>query len=298
MLQMTTTQSLELFKKALVGNNFSINSIRAYSDDIDQFMEWTKKGRVDWDNPLKFTRIDITEFLNHQAAIKSTGVTRVRKLAAIRKFFTFLKDNQIIETNPAETVKGPIKEERDPEVLFRNEYKALLYEASINIRDYAILMTFLQTGVRVGELVNLKIDDIDLENRLLVVRQGKGRKDRTIPLEDQVIKALKTYLQSRKTNLATSYIIDEDTLFLAKNGTSLDVRTVRYLVNKYVKKAGIRKKASVHTLRHTFGTHKVDKGMSIPTLKELLGHKKIETTFKYIHLAQTTLRQQQIDTAL
>ncbi len=294
MLQITTTQSIELFKRALIGNNFSNNSLRAYSDDIDQFLEWVRRNRVDWDNPLGFSRIDITEFLNHLAAMKHSGVTRVRKLAVIRKFFTFLKDNQIIQGNPAETVKGPIREEKDPEVLYRNEYKALLFEASQSPRDYTMLQVFLQTGIRVGELVRLEVGDVDLENKNLTVRQGKGRKDRTIPLEDQATKALKNYLYYRRSQL----VLDEETLFLAKNGTSLDVRTVRYTVHKYINKAGIRKKASVHTLRHTFGSHKVDKGMSLPDLQKLLGHKKMETTYKYVHLAKTTLRQQQEQTAL
>ncbi len=220
MVELTTIQSLELFEKALLGNNYAENSIRAYRDDVKQFISWMQKNRIDWDNPLRFTRIDIVEFLNYLAAQKATGITRVRKLSAIRKFFIFLKDNSIIAGNPAETVKGPIKEEKDPEVLYKNEYKALLYEATENPRDYAILMVFLQTGIRVRELANLTLSDIDIENKLLVVKQGKGRKDRTIPLEEQALKALKFYLQTRNKQ---DEVIDQDILFLAKNGTSLDV---------------------------------------------------------------------------
>ncbi len=302
-----TTAALELFEKSLCGSNYSPLTIAAYLKDISQFLKYIQKMRVDWDKVDRFTRTDIVEFLNHLANNKYTGVSRVRKLAAIRKFFTFLVDSEYISGNPANTVKGPRREEKDPSVLYKNEYKALLYEASQDIRDYAILQTFLQTGVRVGELVNLEQEDIDMTNKLLTVRQGKGKKDRTIPLEDQSLKAIQKYLVIREKYIENeekginSLLFNEsavNTLFLAKNGTSLDVRTVRYLVEKYVKKAGITKKVSVHTLRHTFGTHKVDKGMSIPNLKELLGHRKMETTYKYVHLAKTTLRQQQIDTAL
>ncbi len=297
MLEMTATQSFQLFEKALVGNNYSQNSIRAYRDDVKQFIEWLKKQRVDWDNSLRFNKIDIVEFLSFLAAQNTTGVTRVRKLASLRKFFRCLKDNNIISNSPTETVIGPMREERDPEVLYRNEYKALLFEASGNPRDYAILQVFLQTGIRIGELVKLTINDIDLENRILVVRQGKGKRDRGIPLEEQAISAIRAYLPKRE-GLKGANIIDEETLFLAKNGSSLDVRTVRYFVHKYMEKAGIKKQASVHTLRHTFGTHKIDKGMTIPALQELLGHKQIETTFKYVHLAKTNLREQQEQTAL
>lgn len=288
---MSTTSVVELFEKALVGANNSPKTIRAYSDDLRQFLSFLKETRVDFDEVNRLSRMDIVEYLNTMASRGLSGVTRVRKLASIRKFFNFLQDNGFLKGNPAHTVKGPIREEKDPAVLFKNEYKALLYEASGDPRDYAILQTFLQTGIRVGELVNLQLEDIDLTNKLLIVRQGKGKKDRSIPLESQAIEALTKYLTIKGKP-------DSGYLFLAKNGTSLDVRTVRYMVRKYVLKAGINKKASVHTLRHTFGTHKIDKGMTIPALQELLGHKKMETTYKYVHLAKTTLREQQEATAL
>ena len=188
----------------------------------------------------------------------------------------------------------PRREEKEPHILFKEQYKALLYEASDNIRDYAIIQTFLQTGIRLSELAHLRVDDIDLEHRILTVRQGKGKKDRQIPLVDDAVKALRNYLRYRNTQL----IEDDEILFLAKNGTSLNVSTVKYTVAKYVKKAGIRKKVSVHTLRHTFGAHKADKHMSLASLQELMGHKKKETTLKYIHLAKTNLRAEMVETAL
>jgi site-specific recombinase XerD len=289
--QITTTGALELFERALVGSNNSPKTIRAYTDDLKQFLDFLKETRVDFDKADQLSRIDIVEFLNKAASRGLSGLTRTRKLASIRKFYTLLYDSGFLKGNPATTVKGPVREEKDPTVLYKNEYKALLFEASNNPRDYAILQTFLQTGIRVGELVNLKIEDIDLTNKLLIVRQGKGKKDRTIPLESQGLDAISKYLEVRGKP-------DSEYLFLAKNGTSLDVRTVRYMVRKYVLKAGIHKKTSVHSLRHTYATHKIDKGMTLPNLQELLGHKKMETTYKYVHLAKTSLRQQQEDTAL
>jgi integrase/recombinase XerC len=294
MLAMTTTQSLELFLRALQGQNYSPKTLRAYGDDLQQFLVWVENNRVDWDIPTRFSRGDIEGFMQYLAAQRMTGVTRVRKLAAIRKFFTFLEENSILAANPANTVKGARREEKEPNILYKEQYKALLYEASDNIRDYAIIQTFLQTGIRLSELANLRVDDVDLEHRILTVRQGKGKKDRQIPLVDDVAKALRNYLRYRNTEL----IVDDEILFLAKNGTSLNVSTVKYTVAKYVKKAGIRKKVSVHTLRHTFGAHKADKQMSLATLQELMGHKKKETTLKYIHLAKTNLRQEMAQTAL
>ena len=232
--------------------------------------------------------------MQYLAAQRMSGVTRVRKLAAIRKFFAFLEENKILQANPANTVKGARREEKEPNILYKEQYKALLYEASDNLRDYAIIQTFLQTGIRLSELVHLHVDDVDLEHRLLTVRQGKGKKDRQIPLVDEAVKALRNYARYRNTEL----ILDDDMFFLAKNGTSMNVSTVKYLVAKYVKKAGIRKQVSVHTLRHTFGAHKADKQMSLATLQTLMGHKKKETTLKYIHLAKTNLRQEMVQTVL
>src|SRR5512134_4074659 len=228
MVTMTTTQSLRIFLRALQGQNFSPKTLRAYGDDLTQFLVWVEKNRVDWDIPTRFDRADIEGFMQYLASQRRSGVTRVRKLAAIRKFFTFLEENRILAANPANTVKGARREEKEPNILFKEQYKALLYEASDNIRDYAIIETFLQTGIRLSELVNLKLDDIDFEHRILTVRQGKGKKDRQIPLVDEAVKALRNYIRYRNTEL----ILDDDIFFLAKNGTSLCVSSVKYLVAK------------------------------------------------------------------
>jgi integrase/recombinase XerD len=292
--EISTTHAKDLFVKALEGQNFSPKTVRAYGDDLGQFTGWLATVRVDWDNPRRLGKTDIEAFLHHLSGLNLTGVSRARKLAAIRKFFAFLKENEILQTNPAATVKGARREEKEPGILYKEQYKALLYEASEDVRDYAIIMIFLQTGIRLSELATLKLEDIDFENRLLTVRQGKGRKDRLIPLVDEEVKALRNYLRHRATEL----ILDDNTLFLAKNGTSLNVSSVKAIVAKYVKKAGIRKRVSVHTLRHTFGAHKADKHMNIATLQAPMGHKRNETTLKYIHLARTNLRKEMVETAL
>ncbi|MBV9481509.1 MAG: tyrosine-type recombinase/integrase [Acidobacteria bacterium] len=292
--EVSTTHAKDVVVTALEGQNFSPQTVRAYRDDLSQFTAWLETIRVDWDTPKRLGKVDIEAFLHHLSGIPLTGVSRARKLAAIRKFFSFLQENGILQTNPAAAVKGARREEKEPGILYKEQYKALLYEATEHPRDYAIIMTFLQTGIRLSELANLTLEDVDFANRLLTVRQGKGRRDRQIPLVEEEVKALRNYLRYRATEL----ILDDDTLFLAKNGTSLNVSSVKAIVAKYVKKAGIRKRVSVHTLRHTFGAHKADKHMSIATLQELMGHKKKETTLKYIHLARTNLRKEMVETIL
>jgi site-specific recombinase XerD len=282
----TTTESIELYKQTLQGKNYSVQSIKAYLGDLEQFIEWLKKRRVDWDIPYRIQRIDIVEFINFLAAQKASSETRKRKLASIRGFLKFCKDNQIIFGNPADTIEGPIREERDPAILLKTEYKALLQVAGGNERDFAIVMLFLQSGLRVSELVNLRLTDVEFESREITVRQGKGRKDRVVPLVGQALDALKAYLAVREVSP------EYDNVFLARNKTSMDQRTVRYRIQKYYKEAGIRKKASVHTLRHTFATHQIHNGLKINQLKDVLGHKKMETTYKYVHLDRTNLRRE------
>jgi site-specific recombinase XerD len=292
MLDMTLEQGQQVFLNALAGNNFSGESVRAYSADITQFIAFLQSIRVDWNNPKKLERLDIVGFMNRLAGLKRSGTTRARKLASLRHFLKFLKENNIIAGNPAETVIRARKEEKDPTVLFKNEYKALLFEAQDNSRDYAILLTFLKSGIRESELADLQIDDVDFVHDTLRVREGKGKKERTIPLMPELKRALRRYVGDRDRQ---DNVVDEETLFLARNGTSLNPSSIRKLVKKYYTKAGVRK-SGVHTLRHTFSAHNVNNGMPIADLQKVLGHKKKETTLKYIHVVSTSLRETMLKT--
>ena len=133
---------------------------------------------VDWNTPQKIIRLDIVGFMNRLAGLKRSGTTRARKLASIRHFLKFLKENGVIAGNPAETVIRARKEEKDPTVLFKNEYKALLFEAQGNSRDYAILLTFLKSGIRESELADLQIEDVDFVHDTLRVREPEFEEPR------------------------------------------------------------------------------------------------------------------------
>src|SRR5499427_10482601 len=210
MLDTTLQQGHQIFINALTGNNFSGQSVRAYSADISQFIEFLQSTRVDWNNPKKLERLDIVGFMNRLAGLRRTGTTRARKLASIRHFLKFLKENDVIAGNPAETITRARKEEKDPTVLFKNEYKALLFEAQGNSRDYAILLTFLKSGIRESELAALEIDDIDFPHDVLTVREGKGKKERKIPLMPELKRALLRYRAEREQQ---ENIVDVETIF-------------------------------------------------------------------------------------
>jgi site-specific recombinase XerD len=152
----STTHAIDVFVTALEGQNFSPKTVRAYRDDLTQFAAWIESIRVDWDNPKRMGKTDVEAFLHHLAGRNLTGVSRARKLAAIRKFFAFLHENGIIPTNPAAAVKGARREEKGADHPLKEQYKALLYEAPESPRDYAIIRTFLQTDICLSELAALK----------------------------------------------------------------------------------------------------------------------------------------------
>lgn len=288
--KLTVSQAIEIFARYLAGKNAPTTTIRAYTDDVKQFAGWLAKEMGE-DKVLRIDKLDVEEYLSYLGKQKLTGVTRRRKLQSLRKFFNCLIDLEYLAKNPAAKVSPPNGERRNPTILYQHEYKALLYEARNNLRDLAILQTFLQTGIRVGELCSLTLEDIDLQAKELIVRQGKGAVDRSIPLTEKAVEALKAYLETRPQ-------AETRAIFLSKHNTPLDERSVNYMVKKYVKKAGIKKPVSVHTLRHTSATHKADKGMSLTDLQAILGHRRLETTYKYLHLAKTSLREQMEATSL
>jgi site-specific recombinase XerD len=146
------------------------------------------------------------------------------------------------------------------------------------------LQAFLQTGIRVSELCSLTLSDIDLADRTLTIRQGKGMSDRTIELEKKGYQAIRNYLQSRQQSLS-------DALFLNYQGEPISERGVQKLLAKYVKLAGITKKISPHSLRHTFATYKAERGVSPYQLQQWLGHRNLNTTQIYVHLGKQNSRK-------
>ncbi len=188
-------------------------------------------------------------------------------------------------------LETPKREKHDRAHLTREEYTKLLSLAGANPRDYAILQVFLQTGVRVSELCNLRIADVDLVSRSLLVTAGKGMVARTIELEKKATQAIKSYLAIRPT-------VSHDFLFVNRYGEPISDRGIEKLITRYVKEAGLRKKVSCHTLRHTFATHKAQQGISAYRLKEWLGHQSLETTQIYVHLGEQNAQKEMEQTSL
>ena len=282
--------SVKLFLRALEGKNRSDATLKAYRIDLYQFVIWLKENNLAATSPSRIEKADITEYLTFLARRGLTGKSRARKLAAVREYFRHLVSHEVIVKSPTEGIDTPKQEKRSRDYLQRSEYNSFLSLAGGNPRDYAIFQVFLQTGVRVSELVDLAIDDVDFNARTLHVH-GKGDVERTIPLEQKVLKAIKNYLAIRGDNYP-------DHLFLNRYGEPLGERGVQKLVGHYHRQAGITKKASPHVLRHTFATHKAKNGVSAFKLKDWLGHQNLNTTQIYVHMAEENTHRLMEQTSL
>lgn len=273
--------------------NFSERTVRAYELDLQKFVEFLESRNIT--NISEVARDDIRAFLSEltKNGIKkpNSAVTRARKLSSIKSFYKYLVRYGVLESNPAADVETPKLPHKEPNYLTPQEYDALL--AAVRraatpfylARDLAIVTTFLNTGVRLSELVGLSLNSINLEssNAFIKVR-GKGDKERTIPLNDNVAATLRKYVAKRPE-------VDTNQLFISRLGKGLCARSVYHLIKRYLKEAGIKKDhIGVHSLRHTFGASLLAKNVNLVVIQELLGHKKLETTRRYLHINSVDLR--------
>src|SRR5437588_5551708 len=248
---MTLEKGLATFLDGLHGKNRSSATIRAYASDIAQFISFLHANNVSIQTPADVEKVDIVEYLSALAKRELTGIARARKMSALREYFRFLEGIEVILKSPTMGIETPKREKNGRQVLRSDEYTKMLSLAGANPRDYAILQVFLQTGVRVSELAHLRIEDIDFIKPSITVR-GEGKQEREISLEKKGIHALKSYLAVRVESFSPR-------VFLNYQGEPISERGIRKLVVKYRKEAGITKKASCHTLRHTFATYKAEK---------------------------------------
>src|SRR5438270_13942777 len=225
--QSPLVHTLADYLNSLNGRNLSVHTTIAYQTDITQFLAFLTENDVTVDSPEKITRTHILDYLSHLAGLGRSGVTRTRKLAAIREYCKFLVSEKILPSSPTENIVRP-KQERKQRVFLRvDEYMRLLNAAAGNSRDYSILQLFLQTGIRVAELVGLQLWDIDLKEGTILIN-GKGNKQRTVYLEKKATQALRAYLPNRRHST-------DQHVFLNYQGSGLSVRGVMDIVEKYRK---------------------------------------------------------------
>lgn len=277
-------EAIERFIRVQEGRNRSKQTLRAYRSDLSQLAEWLHLDNPLLTDPVEVTTDDLHEFLAHLSHEGISGTSRARKLAAIREFYRSLMNLDLVVKSPVNAIDTPKREKKTRTYLTPEEYNRLLAAAGGHPRDFCILTLFIQTGIRISELCELRIDDLDLEVGLLTVRIGKGMAARTIELEKKGIRASKTWLQVRPS---THF----DHLFLNRDDEPLKEWGVRDLLNKYCEQSHITKHVTPHSLRHTFASYKAQSGVSPFQLKEWLGHARLDTTSIYVHMAKQNAKK-------
>lgn len=254
-------------------------TVRNYSHAISKLLRFAQERNIV--NPEQMNSEFFREYIMVLTEQKLSPFTIDQRLQPIRSFFGFLQREGLADVSP-EIVPVPKTPQRLPRFLTKAEMEKLLSEPK-SIRDQAILETFYGTGIRLGELASLNIDDLERMKGLLRVR-GKGGKERIVMLGQPALEAIQLYLQHRNPQ---PY---ERALFLNEAGSRLSRRSVNHLVRKYGLKV-LGKSVTPHLLRHTFATHLLEGGMSIRYIQELLGHSSLQTTQVYAHVTQEKAKE-------
>jgi integrase/recombinase XerC len=270
--------------------NYSPHTLRAYRQDLEEFTAFLGPGAG---GLPAVTRVQLRSFLAHLHSRRLGKRTIMRKLAALRSFYGFLCREGEAQTNPMLGLRTPKQEKRLPNVLSVEEVARLLQTASgdgaADLRDRAILETLYSSGIRVGELVALKVSDVDFSAEVVTV-MGKRRKERVCPLGSYALKALEAWLARRGISLVRAPQCREP-LFLNLRGTRLTDRSVARMLAQRLAEANLGARASPHTLRHSFATHLLDRGADLRSVQELLGHASLSSTQIYTHLSAERLKQ-------
>lgn len=287
---MNWDEAVERFNNyLLLEKAFSKNSIEAYIRDIGKFVKYGMTSEL---APETVTAEDIDAFLVSESVIRMSKNSQARMISSIRAFFKYLVYDELIPKDPSRLTDFPRKDNYLPTVLSVSEIERMLNSIPIDKpegqRNKAIIETLYSCGLRVSELVNLKISNINFRQDFLRIK-GKGNKERILPLGKMVKKEIKRYLKFYRSNIDIQKKY-EDFLFLNKKGSSLSRMTVFNIVKQVAADAGIRKNISPHTLRHSFASHLVNGGADLRSVQDMLGHKSILTTEIYTHLDETYLK--------
>lgn len=267
----------------------SLNTIRAYAADLKGFV--SSADARDLNSPADVRTEHIVE---HMLGQKSRGLSVnsiSRQLVAIRMLFRFLVMEGKVKSDVTSILDSPRLWRRLPDVLDVSDVEQLLKapngKAELELRDRAILETLYATGARVSEVAGLTLNDINFEYTF-VRCHGKGDKERLVPMGQKAIAAIKEYLQQARPKLARR--ANSPNLFLSRNGNALDRESIWRMVKKYALKAGINKKVTPHTLRHSFATHMLQRGADLRAIQEMLGHASVVTTQIYTHVDKDRLK--------
>lgn len=275
----------------ILEKRYSGNTAQAYAADLTQFetfaLEYFRTDQIEWNRIEKKTLRYFLVFLQENDISKRSIA---RKLAAIKSLFKFLTREEVIKINPALAIKLPKFENKLPEYMSEDEVVDLMRQPDSatfeGVRDLAILEFFYGTGMRLSELLNLKITDVFMNENLVRI-VGKGNKERVVPVGNVAVKILKKYLAFRPQ--FTKH--DVDNLFVLKSGKKMYPMAVQRIVKKYLDFVSNSHQKSPHVLRHSYATHLLNAGANIRVVKDLLGHESLSTTQIYTHMSIEHLKK-------
>ena len=265
-----------------IEKGLSKNTVSSYKNDISSFLSWLNNKQI---NYQQVSGKNINEFISNlfNSGLKSSSINR--KISSIKHFYLFLSKKKIIKYSPADEIETPKQEKYLPVSMSEDEVERLLSSPNpnqiIERRDKAMIEILYATGMRISELVNLKLTDVDFNRSVLKVF-GKGSKERLVPYGEKAAEALDIYLRDRKKS-------DSKNVFLSNRGSQITRGAFWQRIKIYIKRENLKSSISPHTLRHAFATHLLNRGADLRSVQILLGHSDLSTTQIYTHIAKQRL---------
>ena len=265
----------------------SSNTVSSYMRDIRQFSDWLRDGDV---AILDASQQNISDYLTHLVDEGRSGATVSRSLASLKNFYAYLVTSGFLSKTPVMDIHVDRGEKKLPQVLSGREIELLLAQPSCidakGYRDKAMLEVMYATGIRVSELIELDIDDVNLN--MGIIKCSSGKKSRAIPLYPGALRALTVYIRDIRDTLVAS--LDEKALFVNISGVRMSRQGFWKILKHYQATAHIEKEITPHTLRHSFAVHLLENGADLGSLQELMGHSDISSTQMYTHMVDKKLK--------
>jgi integrase/recombinase XerD len=277
-----------------LSRGLSPNTLESYRLDLKKYFQYLKRKKISDIRLIKPEDISAFILSLYREKLKSTTISR--NLSAVKSFHNFLLNEDYADSNPAEMIGSPKIGKRLPHTLTQDEMKGILdqpfAEDDLGKRDKAILEFLYATGVRISELLNFKREGF-LPEASLVRIIGKGNKERFVPIGKKGIRAVRDYLDDSRPHLAKP--LSEDIMFLNRRGRKLSRMGAWKIIKRYMLNAGIKKRVTPHTIRHSFATHLLEGGADLRAVQEMLGHADISTTQVYTHIDREFIKQEHRD---
>ena len=267
----------------------SKNTLVSYEHDIKSFLVFLDHNKVDL---LSTKYSDISSFISMRFSKGISSRSNMRLISSLKKFFLYLLNHNFIKKNPTENIESPRNIKSLPHTIDIDSVDKLLNAPNIKTRfgsrDKAMLEILYACGLRVSELVTLKLSQVAMESNFLRV-MGKGKKERIIPINDYALSFLSAYLKDYRSSFISNS--KTDSLFLSNRGKEMTRHSLWHILKKYATQVGIQEHLSPHTLRHAFATHMINNGADLRVVQLLLGHSDLSTTQLYTHIAKNELKE-------